>query len=90
MERVNGKIIVSVVILMAAGVYRIKLAKPSSSTNVTRVIVGGYILAILASVIELVAGPVAPVAGMLLALAVGTALYAVLPDLLSRINTRKA
>lgn len=96
MQGVNGKIVVSVVIIMAAGVYRILVVKSatkdpnsSSSTNLTRIIVGGYILAIVASIIDLIGGPGAVVAGLLLALAVTTALYAVLPDLFQRINTRK-
>lgn len=88
MQQVNGRIVVSVVILMAAGVYRILVAKTSSAT-ITRVIVGGYLLALVASIIDLVGGPGAAIAGLLLPLAVVTVLFAIIPDLFSRITARK-
>lgn len=95
MGGVNRTIIVSTVLIMATGAYRVFLVKPtgadgtSRTATLTRVIVGGYVLAIIASVIDLVGGPASQVAGLLLALAIMTAAYAVLPDLFSRISTRK-
>lgn len=96
MERLNGRIVVGVLILMAAGTYRVLVInhpagnspKTTQGATVTRVIVGGYILAIVASIIDLVGGPASTVAGLLLALAVMTALYAVIPDLFQRITSR--
>lgn len=94
MERVNTKIIVSVVILMVAGVYRLLVMgqketgqrQASQPVTLTRIIIGGYSLGIIASVIELVGGPIPALTGSLLALAVGTALFTVIPDLFSRLG----
>lgn len=91
MEAVNGRIIVGTLILMGAGVYRVLLVPgtkdPNNTTSrsITRVLVGGYLLAIVASIIDLVGGPASAISGLLVALAVMTALYAILPDLLGRI-----
>lgn len=87
MEVVNGRIVVSVIVLMVAGVYRLTVMKTGGG-NLTRVIVGAYMLAIVASIIDLVGGPISVLAGLLLMLAVGTALYSVIPDLISRIQRR--
>lgn len=89
MDHVNGRIIFSTLILMAAGVYRLQISKGKgggTSTTLTRVLVGGYILALVASVIDLAGGPASEVSGLLMALAVFTALLAVLPDLFQRIT----
>lgn len=99
MEHINGRIIVATLVLMGAGVYRVlvvnKPAKgntsdPNSkrSVTITRVLVGGYMLAIVASVIDLVGGPASTIAGLLMMLAVMSALYAVLPDLFGRLGAR--
>lgn len=97
MEHVNGRIVVATIILMGAGVYRVLVVKSATrapndtrSTTVTRVIVGGYILAIFASIIDLVGGPASTIAGLLMMLAVATALYAIIPDLFSRFSKRGA
>ena len=90
---VNRPIVISVVILMAAGAYRVLVVKPDPKTRpgvtLTRVLIGGYILAVIASVLDLVSGVGSQIAGMLLGLAVTSAMLAVLPDLLSRFSTGK-
>lgn len=89
----NRQIITSVLIIMAAGTYRVLLVRPTGgkqTLTVTRVLVGGYMLAIIASIIDLVGGLGAQLSGMLLALAVMTALFAVLPDLFSRFSKKGA
>lgn len=95
MEHVNGRIVVATIILMGAGVYRVLVVKSATkapndtrSTTITRVIVGGYILAVFASIIDLVGGPASTIAGLLMMLAVMTALYAIIPDLFSRFSKR--
>lgn len=101
MEHVNGRIIVATVVLMGAGVYRVLVVnKPATgntsdpnakrSVTITRVLVGGYMLAVVASIIDLVGGPASTIAGLLMGLAVMTALYAVLPDLFQRFAARRA
>ena len=91
---INRPIIISVIILMAAGTYRVLLMRSNSKTAhgaaLLRVLVGGYMLAIIASIIDLVGGPATTVAGMLVALATTTALYIVLPDLFSRFAKKGA
>lgn len=96
MERVNGRIVVAVLVIMAAGAYRVLVIKSPGATapsgasgvTITRVIVAGYLLGIVAAIIDLIGGPVSAVAGLMLALAVVTALYTVIPDLFSRITAR--
>ncbi|HEX9414107.1 MAG TPA: hypothetical protein VF916_11440 [Ktedonobacterales bacterium] len=94
MERVNGRIVVSTLIIMAAGLYRVYVVRDFSTrgaggVTLIRVIVGGYMLALVASIIDLAGGPASTVAGLLMGLAVLTALYAVLPDLFQRFSSRK-
>lgn len=96
MEQINGRIVVSTLVLMAAGAYRVLLVDKSqgaknsgASVTITRVLVGGYILALVVSIIDLVGGPASTLAGLLMALAVTTALYAVIPDLFARITKRR-
>lgn len=94
MDHVNGRIIVSVLILMAAGVYRFRVMGQRTAAGrqitITRILVGGYVLAIVASIIDLAGGGIGTVAGLILALAVMTALFLVIPDLFSRISQRNA
>lgn len=85
---VNRPIIISVMILMAAGTYRAFLVTrdPTAkhATTITRILVGGYVLAIIASILDLVTPLGARLASLLLALAVTSAAVAILPDLISR------
>ena len=86
---VNRQIVVSVLILMSAGAYRVLVVHPDPKTRpgvtLTRVLIGGYVLAIIASIVDLVSGVGSQIAGLLLGLAVTSALLAVLPDLVSRL-----
>lgn len=89
---INRQIVISGLVLMAAGAYRVFLMTPKTdraNVTLTRVLVGGYVLVILASVLDLVGGPAPAIAGGIMSLAVLTALYAVLPDLFQRITARK-
>lgn len=85
----NRRIIISGVLLIAAGVYRVVVVK-DTKTTLTRVIVGGYLLMVLASLIDLVGGPVGQISSLLLTLALGTLALAILPDIASRIAGRAA
>jgi hypothetical protein len=90
---VNRQIVTSVLIIMGAGAYRVLVIKPAPGKHtltLTRVIVGGYMLAIIASIIDLVGGLGAQLSNMLLGLAVMTALFAVIPDLFSRFSQRRS
>ena len=87
---VNRQIVTSVLILMAAGAYRVFVVqkpdpKAKPGVSLTRVLIGGYVLAIIASVVDLVSGVGAQISGLLLGLAVTSSLIAVLPDLVSRL-----
>lgn len=84
MGSVNRTIVVSVVIIMAAGVYHFFLQGGNKNTTLTRIIVGGYMLGLFASLFALVGGPVGQVAGWLLMLAMGVAAFTVITDLVSR------
>lgn len=84
----NRKVIIGVVILMVGGAYQVLVAKKGGS--LTKVIVGGYVLAIIASVVDLAGGPGSQIAGLLIALAVGTVAFAVLPDLMKRLGSSTA
>ena len=90
---VNRQIVTSVLILMAAGAYRVLLAKKDPKAkpglSLTRVLIGGYVLAIIASIIDLVSGVGSQIAGLLLGLAVTSSLIAVLPDLISRFSPKQ-
>lgn len=85
----NRRVIISGVLLIAAGVYRVVVVK-DTKTTLTRVIVGGYLLMVLASLIDLVGGPVGQISGLLLTLALGTLALAILPDIATRIAGRAA
>lgn len=88
----NRQIITSVLIIMAAGAYRVLVVRPApgkQTLTVTRVLVGGYMLAIFAAIIDLVGGLGAQLSALLLGLAVMTALFAVIPDLFSRFSSKK-
>lgn len=93
MDRINGRIITSVLILTAAGIYRFRVMGQKTAAGrqitITRILVGGYILAIVASIIDLAGGQVGAIAGLLLALALLTALFTILPDLFARIGMRQ-
>lgn len=99
---INKTIIVSVVIIMAAGLYTVlvinregvtkggmDLAGRTNST-VTKVIVGAYLLGIVVSVVDLLGGPFAHVGSLMLLLAVATALYAIIPDIANKLGQRNA
>ena len=100
---VNKTIIVSVIIIMASGLYTVLLSKQHASglagaaqnaahpdqtrsKTVTRVVVGAYLLGIVVSVVDLLGGPFGHVAGMMLLVAVATALYAIIPDIAQRMG----
>lgn len=88
----NKQIILATVIIAAAGAYYVILIKPTGS-SITKVLVGAYMTAILASIADLVSPETSAIAGGLMMLAVVTALFVVLPDMLSRItqhNTAQA
>lgn len=89
---VNRTIVVATVLIVAAGAYNvIVVQKNHARTTITRIIVGGYMLAILTAVIDLLTGGRStPVTGGLLMVAVGTIILTILPDLLGRLGTHNA
>ena len=91
---VNKTIIVSVLIIMATGIYTVLVIKhgasASRSSSVTKVVVGAYLLGLVVSLVDLLGGPFGHVGNMLLLVAVATALYAIIPDIAQRMQQRKA
>lgn len=91
---VNRTIIVSTIIIMTAGLVNVLIIKnPAKQTTghartVTRVVVGGYVLAIVVSLIDLLGGPFAHVGGMMLMVAVATAFFAIYPVVGALISTQ--
>lgn len=88
MDRLNGRIIFSTLILMGVGIYRLQISKNASGTQLTltRILVGAYLLAIIASILDLAGGQVSEVVGGIMMLAVFSALLLVIPDVFQRIN----
>lgn len=90
---VNKTIIIGTIIIIVGGVYTTaaNAAKGSKGqdTLVTRVLIGGYLVAIVLSIADLFA-PLQALASAFLMLAVTTTLFAVLPDLAQRIQKRSA
>ena len=90
---VNKSIIVSVIIIMASGLYSVLVIQRSTdpskrSSTVTKVVVGAYLLGIVVSLVDLLGGPFAHVGSMMLLVAVATALYAIIPDIAQRMGQR--
>ena len=90
MGSVNRTMIASVIIIMAAGIYKFFLISGTSqNTSLTRIIVGGYMLGLLASFLDLLGPGVGQVVQWLLLLtAGGILLYVVLPDLAQRVGVQ--
>lgn len=84
MGSVNHTIVASVIIIMAAGIYHYFLQGGKKNTTLTRVIVGGYMLGLFASFFDLVGFGVGQVAGWILMLAVGVAVFTVATDIVGR------
>lgn len=92
---VNRRIIVATLLIMATGVYTVLAIEPATGsgkhTTLTRVIVGAYMLAIIVSVLDLVSPNIAgALGGGLLMVALLTALYAVLPNVFSKVNSNSS
>lgn len=91
---VNRPIVIGAFLLMAAGAYNVLViqrtgnAKPAITGPLTHVLVGGFILAFVVSLVDLVGGPVGAVGGMLIMLAVITAALLIIPDLSKRLQAR--
>jgi hypothetical protein len=88
----NRGVIVAVIILMAGGLYSVMTGKGAPTqtrkSNVVRVIIGTYVLAILVTILDLVGAPVQGLTTAILVTAIVTTLIAILPDILNRISTR--
>jgi hypothetical protein len=84
MPGVNRTIVASVIIIMAAGIYHYFLQNGSKNTTLTRIIVGAYMLGLFASFFDLVGFGVGRVAGWILMLAMGVAIFTVVTDLVKR------
>ena len=87
MPGVNRTVVASVIIIMAAGIYHYFLQQGNKSTTLTRIIVGGYLLAFFASLFDLVGFGVGKVAGWVLMLAMAVAIFTVVSDIYSRVQT---
>lgn len=87
--RVNGRIIVATLLITGTGLYTVWVQ--GASGRPIRIVVGGYVLAIIAGALDLIGGPVSEIVGMLLLLAAAVAVGTVfLPDFLGRVNTQRA
>jgi hypothetical protein len=80
----NRTIIAATIIIMVAGIYHYFLQSANKSTTLTRILVGGYMLAFFASLLDLIGFGVGQVAGWILMLAVAASVYSVINDLASR------
>ena len=80
---VNRKIVIAGVIIMGAGAYHVFVSK---NGGLTRVVVGGYLLMLLGSLLDLIGGPVSQVLGWLMLLAAGTAALTILPPVAQAIS----
>lgn len=87
----NTTIIASTLLIVAAGSYHILFSKTSGNTAtlLTRVFVGGYLLALIASFFDLIGFGVGQVAGWILMLAVGVSVLTVMTDIVNRIQTQQ-
>lgn len=88
---INKTIIIGTIIIITGGVYTTAVntqkGGKGANTLVTRVLIGGYLVAIVLSIADLFA-PLQAVASAFLMLAVVTTLFVVLPDLLQRVQKR--
>lgn len=82
--RLNHTIIISGLILMAGGAYRVLVMKDGGF--LTKVIVGGYVLVLLASFLDLIGGPISTFVGYLMWLAVGTVALGILSDVVKKLT----
>lgn len=88
---VNRGIIVAVVIIVAVGIYHYFItakgttaARLTQSATITHIIIGGFMLALFASVFDLVGGGVGRISFGLLMLAVLVAVTTVIADIATR------
>lgn len=84
---INSPLIIAGVLITAAGFYRVVVMQNTTS-NPTRVLVGGYVLVLIVSLFDLLGGGVGQLAYWILLLAFGTLLLTVLPDLGTRIGRK--
>lgn len=86
---VNKTLIIGTIIIIAAGSYS-ALAQATAAkkqVNLTRVFVGGYLVAIILAIADLFT-PLRGVATAFLWLAVTSALFVIIPDVAARIQKR--
>jgi hypothetical protein len=103
MGGVNRTIIASVVIIMAAGIFHLVILQtvarigPGNSNKyplitgpgLTRVIVGAWMLGLIASIFDLIGSGVGQIAGWLLMLAVGVAVLTTVGDFVTFFGTQQ-
>lgn len=73
--QVNRTIIIAAVLLIATGAYQVLWSRTHgqpSGVTLTRVIIGGYMLALIASIVDLVSPTIGYLAGLVMLLAVTT------------------
>lgn len=72
--QVNRTIIIAAMLLTATGAYQVLWSRShgQQSVTLTRVIIGGYMLAVIASIVDLVSPTIGYVAGLVMLLAVTT------------------
>ena len=90
MPGANRTIIAGTLIIMASGAYHYFVnGGAKSNTTLTRIIVGGYMLGLIASLFDLIGLGVGQVAGWILMLAMGVAIFTVLTDLGPRLAKKQ-
>lgn len=87
MPPVNRTIVTATVIIMASGAYHFLVSTVKPNYTLTRVIVGGFMLGFFASLFDLIGFGVGQVAGYILMLAMGVAIFTVIQDVMQRFNT---
>ena len=73
---VNRKIVIAGVVIVVAGAWHVFVSK---NHRLTQVVVGGYLLMLLGSLLDLAGGPISQIVGWLMLLAAGTAALTLLP-----------
>ena len=88
--QVNRQIVISSFLIIAVGFYSSFVMKKTTTyrTTITRIMVGGSLLALVAAIVDMISPQAGQLAGGLMWLALFSAALTILPDLFSRIAGR--
>lgn len=88
--QVNRQIVISSLLIIAVGAYSAFVMKKTTTyrTTLTRIMVGGSVLAIVAAIVDMISPQAGVLAGGLMWLALFSAALTIIPDVFSRIAGR--